>query len=365
MKELFDDILLKEHKFLTNKKPHTNYKIQYVSKYVEKWCYIVSETNKKTINFIDCMCNAGIYSDGDFCSATYVLKHFIVAALKHPNKQYNIFLNDYNPDKIRIIREVFYRVNVEKPNNLRVYFDSKDVNEYLLELKEKKNFFDFDSMTVLYVDPYSFHTVIIKNIEVFIKEVYCELLFNLFTSDFKRNKNDKGIIKILGGDYGIDSVSDLINHIKKRFSSKHIKYFWTYSFHHSKNAELYQIVFATPHLKGLDALKNSLWDLFGGEQFYRTDINKENGQMSLFTKNECKAINANYFSIEAQEAVMNRLGKSTVDYKDIEEIIIKETALPSSFTLKQVLMPLIDSKRIIKQNIKGKRNYKEDKYIIL
>lgn len=56
---------------LTDKKQQTDYKIKYVSEYVNQWAIISSERDEITdITFIDCMCNAGVYQDGDLCTAT-------------------------------------------------------------------------------------------------------------------------------------------------------------------------------------------------------------------------------------------------------------------------------------------------------
>ena len=59
---------------IQSKKEQTTYKIRYVTRYVRQWAII--EAGRKTIsqiNFIDCMCNAGIYKDGDFCTGMEVL----------------------------------------------------------------------------------------------------------------------------------------------------------------------------------------------------------------------------------------------------------------------------------------------------
>lgn len=51
---------------LQAKKPQTEYKIQYIREYVLYWLKVsVNRDNIENINFIDCMCNAGIYQDGD------------------------------------------------------------------------------------------------------------------------------------------------------------------------------------------------------------------------------------------------------------------------------------------------------------
>ena len=77
------DFLLANKELLDEKKPQTTYKIEYVSKYVEKWLFVMSNVNEvKNINFIDCMCNAGLYKDGDKGTAIKVLELFNEFALQ-------------------------------------------------------------------------------------------------------------------------------------------------------------------------------------------------------------------------------------------------------------------------------------------
>ena len=74
-------------------KQQTDYKIKYVSEYIRLWAIISAErVDVKDINFIDCMCNAGIYMDGDCCTAMEVLNIFIEIANKHKNKNFNLYI---------------------------------------------------------------------------------------------------------------------------------------------------------------------------------------------------------------------------------------------------------------------------------
>jgi len=49
-------------KQLDEKKQQTDYKIKYIVEYVKLWILVnVSRSNVTDLNFVDCMCNAGIY----------------------------------------------------------------------------------------------------------------------------------------------------------------------------------------------------------------------------------------------------------------------------------------------------------------
>ena len=78
---LNNNILINElqinKKLLDDKKQQTEYKIRYIVEYIRLWLIISSEREGiKNINFIDCMCNAGIYADGDLGTAIEVLLLF-------------------------------------------------------------------------------------------------------------------------------------------------------------------------------------------------------------------------------------------------------------------------------------------------
>ena len=88
---------------IQSKKEQTTYKIKYVTRHVRQWAII--EAGRKTIsqiNFIDCMCNAGIYKDGDFCTGMEVINIFNELAQdpRYASKKFVVFLNDLREDRI-------------------------------------------------------------------------------------------------------------------------------------------------------------------------------------------------------------------------------------------------------------------------
>ena len=79
---------------LTNKKQQTDKKIEYVKDYIVRWSNISAVRNEiSTITFIDCMSNAGVYQDGDCCTAIEVLNLFCDMANKYPNKTFQKISN--------------------------------------------------------------------------------------------------------------------------------------------------------------------------------------------------------------------------------------------------------------------------------
>ncbi len=82
-----------DEKKLDDKKEQTKYKIKYIQEYAKLWIIVSTHRSEvRNINFIDCMCNAGIYKDGDLCTSMEVLSLFIQNAVQYPNYNYNLFL---------------------------------------------------------------------------------------------------------------------------------------------------------------------------------------------------------------------------------------------------------------------------------
>lgn len=362
---------LKEHfstlnidiSLLTDKKQQTDYKIKYVTEYAKLWTIISAERpNVSEITFIDCMCNAGIYKDGDCCTAIEVLTIFMEAALKHKDKTFQLFLNDYNPNSIEILKKVIRIVKKETISNLKIYVNCEDVNDYLKRVSNSESIFGYDKAVVLYVDPYDFGTVKIPLIKEILEKHYCEVIFNFFISDYVRNiKKDKSRIRNCIGNEEFETKDQIIAYMQKQFKVGRIKHFFSYQFKTKTNVELYQIIFVTPNIRGLEKLKEVLWKVFDGKEFHRN--HEETGQMTLFSVIDEKQLRLNEYANEAKEMLyyfMKR--KVNVSYEELESFLIENTMLASGQIIKHVLKPLILQGDIIKIGNVSKSNYKGDVY---
>lgn len=361
--EKFMDLSIVPDK-LTKKKQQTNKKIEYVSEYVRLWAFVMLERDDiHTLNFVDCMCNAGIYHDGDCCTAIEVLQIFSSLAEKYPHKNFHIWCNDNDPEKIEVLKRVLSLF--PKKQQIQVFVSRLDVNEYLDRLCQNsdlaKKMFKHGATTILYVDPFDFGTVEIPKVSAVLQKHYCELLFNFFISDYVRNiHQDAGrIAKCLGGER-IETKDDLITYMRKQLRVGHIKHLFSYQFRTEKNVELYQIVFATPSSRGLEKLKEALWKVFKGAEFHRNHI--DSGQMCLFTAKDNEDFSLHTYATEARTLLCQKYMGQTVSWNDLELFLIEHTMLKEAQIIRHVLRPLIETGAIKKHNLYGKSNYKADSY---
>lgn len=372
------DIIVKENlKNLDDIKSHTEYKIKYVREYVYNWLYImVNFKQVHTINFIDCMCNAGVYANKVLGTPVEVLKLFIEFSKKHPEKIFNIFLNDYDEKRIKIVKEICNLYDYKSINNIKIYYTKNDVNEYLDDLINKgEKYFDRSlndyPATILFVDPYCFGKVKIKKLIEFTQKYYSELIFNYFNSDYRRNSvNESQKSKQEMIIYSMDGINEFNPNMKEdevkcliqeSLKTDNIKYCFSYPFKIETNVELYHIIYATPSDKGLEMIKEALWKVFDGSKFYKK-ININDNQLSFFDSNDFKDMNLEYYSNEAQEIIYKKFYDKSVSYKDISIYALENTMLKEGQIIDYIIEPLIDSGKIIKKNKISKRNYKNDFY---
>lgn len=355
---------------LDEKKPQTTYKIDYITKYVERWLYVVCNVpENQNINFIDCMCNAGIYSDGDLGTGVRVLELFNEFAPNNLSKEFNLVVNDIDKDRLEIFKAVVALVGV-KAKNIHILYNNCDVNNFLLDdnyFYPLFNCYPNRSSNLVFVDPYNFCTVKISALEHFLSKRYCELLFNLFTSDFVRNQ-DKAKMQQYCKDEKIvaQSKEQMVELLKSRLKTGQIKFSFAYEFKSLTNTELYQIMFFTPNIRGLEKLKEALWITFNGKEFHRNKVKTNTEQLSLFTEEDEKDWMIDYHSEIAQKALLNKFKSQTLDYVDMEIFIIENTILNGNQIIENVIQPLIKEGSIKKLGlVEHKSNYKKDKYQII
>lgn len=354
---------------LDDKKEQTTYKIKYVTRYVMQWAIIEAGRKEiQQISFVDCMCNAGIYKDGDACTALEVINIFNDLAKTYPTKDFVVYLNDYDEKRVNIFKNIL-RSCIVPAKNLYAKIQNIDVNLYLdtIANNRQKNYelFGYGGCTLLYVDPYNFGTVQISKLHNLLKKNYCELLFNLFTSDYVRNiDKDSGRIQNCLNGFKPTTKDEFVDYVVNALRVGYIKYTFAYSFHTMKNVELYQILYATPNIRGLEVLKDSLWDVFDGVEFHRNHAPKKSDveQISMFDFENPKEQRLREYAQEAKRIVCEEFQGRTVEYAVIEKKILEETMLKDSQIIEPVLKPLIEEEKIKKCNNVRKSNFKKDSY---
>lgn len=371
MSKSWNDFVIKNSVHLDEKKQQTTYKIEYIVKYVEKWLLVQCNVpENKNINFIDSMCNAGIYRDGDKGTAIKVLELFNVFALQYPDKTFNLLLNDISADRLKIINAVINDFIGIEAGNIHILYYNQDVNDFISNTATFNTIFNCypnRAANLVFVDPYNFCTVKLSALQNFLSNKYCELLYNVFTSDFVRNQ-DKTKMQQYCQEENIvaRNKQEMVDIIKSRLRTGYIKHVFSYEFKTVTNNEIYQIMFFTPNIRGLEKLKEALWETFNGKEFYKNEKEQDVIQMSIFTEEDDKAWMITQHSDVAKTLLVYQHKGETLTYQQIEAFLLENTLLNGNQIINNVIKPLIDNKQINKLGcVKNRSNYKKDKYIIV
>lgn len=351
---------------------HTVYKIKYIKEYVRRWLN-VAVAQEKDVEFIDCMCNAGVYLKGQYTTSFEVFLLFNEYAKKHKNINFKLILNDNDLSRINFYKSLISLVDYE--SNVFIELNNKDVVIFLNTLKSNYQGYN-PALTCLYVDPYNFGIPnLISTIKDFVSNVYCELIFNFFSSDITRNANNfsvpekkEQIINEIRGFIPLydpkemkayDVLLELQNSIK---TTKNINFSFAYQFRNSKNIELYYIVYFTPNIRGIELLKETLWNVFeGDDNYYINERNKRHNVVDLFGETLIDN-NISCHSEQAIKIITKKFSNKILTYTEIKECIIQNTLLKETQILKYVIKPMLDNNQIIRMNYTPKNNYKGDSY---
>lgn len=353
-------------------KEQSKKKIELIGEYVENWLYVVENAKmsyKNEIIFIDCMCNSGIYKNNDKGTSIVVLERFIHHAKGHPRMKYELHFNDYDKEKITFLKNVIE--NIERPSNVFVYYSNDDVNVYLDSLKKTKKY--GNAFTLMFVDPFNFGTVDINKFCTLLNTTYCEILFNFFTSDIRRNihnvyasnKMDKiktSLSDFMSTDYTNDKecLDCFIQSLKQ---CRYIKYTFSIEFRNKNNQNLYYLVYATPSIQGLNKLKDSIWKVFKGAPYH---INKKDDKkLSLFDLDESREIVEEYYLSNYLPDVIEdcrlKFKDSIFSYNDMLNFIMEETMLKSGQIIKYIIKPLLKNGMLTFVHKNG-RSFKDSTY---
>lgn len=343
---------------LDEKKEQTNYKIKYIVEYIRLWLIVSCERKDikiENINFIDSMANAGIYVDGDLGTPTEVFLLFQEFSKNNPNKQFNLFFNDKDKKRIEILKKIINYFS-KNNSNLNISYHNEDVKFYLSNENIFSSCLNYPASTVLFVDPYNFKDSNLDVIQSFINKYYCELFYNLFYNDILRNY-------LKDSSKAIDSFIKNIENDFRENKNKKERFIFSYSFKNIKNLEIYRIMFITPNIKGIEKLKEALWNVFEGLPSHKNSENKN--QLSMFHEEKIISF-LEYASNEAKEFLLNKFHKNTIlTYNDIKNFLIQKTILKEGQFIKNVIKSLINENKIQKIGDVRKNNFKEDKYKIL
>lgn len=347
---------------LDEKTLRTGYKKKYIAQYLARWLHVNSGRREITdLNFIDCMCGAGINKAGDLSVSMEALALFAKAAAVHKDKRFNLFINDKDKIKTGICGRIAQKLlSDKKRSNINIFINNLDVNDYLQGLHLYRKYFN-SGASVLLADPNDFGIVKVSRLSHFVTRYNCDAIINLFLGEYAPDGIDNRIRSCIGN-APVTNKDELIAHIAQSLKAGKIKYVFSYRFEAPGSDGLYQVIYATPQIKGIDAMKDALWETFDGD-FYRRDFETEPKQLSMFAEDDEIEALLSVHARAAKRMLHEFFAGRTVDYGQIEMFLTENTMLKKADFLNCALRPLIEKRLVVKQGAgENKLTFKDDEY---
>lgn len=162
-----------------------------------------------------------------------------------------------------------------------------------------------------------------------------------------------------------DENKEILNKLISTYKhTNNIKYSFAYRFNNTNNAELYYIIFFTPNKRGLELIKESIWEVFNGEESFKKQIDIDKSQLKLFNTNDL--LISTYSGPMKESIIKLAYEKKELSYEDIETYVLENSLLKDSHIIKPIINPLLEGGILEKVTPDGvrKNNYKESKYKI-
>lgn len=323
------------------------------------------------------MSNAGIYGNKHLTTSIEVLNIYSKFAQNHPNIMFYLLCNDWDKKRIDNMNHIYslYEEEFEKYEikNIKCICSNEEASIFINNLSKKfeKVYSNMSMRSILlYVDPYNLISYNLANsVHNFVKNVYCEMILNYDIQDYIRNiNNDTNIkyetqlreftYKFCELDYRVVDATAVMNEtIRRIMTDTNLKFKYGFLMRNNKNALLYELVYFTPSLKGLEKIKEATWKVFGFHNSYSSS-HRDRMQLDLFGKND------ETYAYDDSKRIVRDIclasNKSEFTYKELLIISLEHTIFLKGKVISNIIKPLIDDKVIIKQNLKGSKNFTED-----
>ena len=319
---------------------HTLAKHELLRKYLRAWFPIltIGGYNKRVI-FLDGFAGPGIYAGGEPGSPIVALEalvnHSVLSSLTGTEFVF-IFIETELERFKSLVREldIFWdQLDGGQPSNVKVYTYNDEFTRVVQQIASSVGIQNQLAPTFAFVDPFGWSGVPLSVICELLSSDKCEVLFNFMYDSVSRFVTDErpGVARHFADLFGTDEaeyrrVAELQGEDRKGFLRdlylQQLKTVGDFRFVRSfevldvdRGRTAYLLMFGTRSLKGLEVMKNAMWDLdpIAGVKF----SGFAGDQMMLFAPEpDLRPL---------RTAILTHFTGQTVSIEDIESYVIVET----------------------------------------
>lgn len=256
-------------------KPHTEAKLQFYTRYLERYLKILLRTSAvNRINIYDMFCGQGIYSDGKTGSAIRAVEAIWRAESSNELcKPINLHLNDLDLAKVSQLEQT---LSTRQSNDKKFQITYSSYEAFYLLEKLVQGFKRQDKKTrnLVFIDPYGYKSIRKKTLEQILENEKSELIIFLPIEQMYRFRN-MAIDDIVENSYkplkelveqfqldveAINSEKDFINSFAKSLVFNNSLYATSYAIK-NHTGHYYAMFFVTANLLGLEKILEVKWEL--------------------------------------------------------------------------------------------------------
>lgn len=348
--------------------PHTKVKHVILRTYLQAWFPIMSRYNRKLV-YIDGFSGSGIYDDNSegspIIALSCLIEHKLSSQMLNGSQEFVFFLIEKDKASAECLKGQISTRFPRVPGCVKVHLENAD---FEMTMNDALDTIDKNGSclapTFAFIDPFGFKGMSMTTMGRVMANPKCELMINFMSGFINRfvNASDadkRGFTKLFGSDgwKNVQSIQDiemrrefLITLYKTQLKEQaHVKYVRTFEMRGDKNQLIYDLIFATNSIKGLEAMKEAMWkaDPQGRYQFCDT-TNPRQTSLIQFTDDV-------YWIPDAAQAVCDQFKGTVTSLGQVEEFVVAST--PFLFR-KRILNHLKGEGKITCiQNSGGKRGF--------
>jgi three-Cys-motif partner protein len=241
--------------------PHTLTKIEILGRYLEAWYGILGRSFGRVF-YIDAFAGPGEYK-GQISGSPLVA---LDKALRHPvlkDREATFWFVEQEATRFQYLNALVAQRQL--PENFQVYVWNCSSTEALKKILQELGCNDRRAPTFAFIDPYGVKGVSMSQLHQLLKKPSCEVMVTHMVQFFNRFKVTPEFEKHMDEFYGTrdwreapDQGTSFLVDLFQRQLRKQASFTWSFRVIDRKNQHLYDLVFATNNIKGLEKMKDAM-----------------------------------------------------------------------------------------------------------
>lgn len=348
---------------------HSEVKVKLLKTYLERYFNILNNSRFiEDIHYFDLFCAEGIYSNGGKGSPIIVLESIKNAyfASKHKNGnsgKFHCVFNDIDHNKINTLIDNISKHKLHYPEIGTINFENKDYQNLCPEISLKIKNIKKNDKAFVFIDPYGYKEIRIKDIKSLLEKRNSEVLLFLpthFMFRFRENGTPESLYEFINeivpedewpkSKTGLDFIENLKSGFKKYLGDSF--FVDTFIISREKN-QFFCLFFFTSHIYGFDRMLDAKWKL-----------DEEDGRGWKYNSSSddlFSTIEKEPNTLKFENSLNNFLSENQKTNKELYEFTLKSGHLTTHTT--QILKKWQDEKRLIAKTPEGTDGRKSAFYI--